>query len=342
MHDSAGLDETDLALVHALQLNPRVSWASLAAVLDVDASTLTRRWSRLEREGLAWFSCYPLGTKEWTGHHWEAGALVEVECVPGRRSAVMAELAGNAFVWNIDATSGSRDLMLTVLAASIVELDEQVLGAVAAIPGVRATRTHFFRSVIRDGSGWRLDALSPAQQQVVRTEGPVSPATRPAGRDLEVLRLLGPDARISAARVAAGLGCSPATAGRLIRRVVESRFAAVRCEVAHFVAGWQVAATLWLDVPQRDLQGVARAISRLPEIRLCATVGSEANLVAQVWLHRLEHLDRFEALLAARFVGTRVLDRWVTPQFGKRLGHLIGQDGRRTGYVPVIAESTLG
>lgn len=343
MHDSAGMDETDLALVHALQLRPRIPWANLAGVLDVDASTLTRRWSRLTANGLAWFSCYPLGTSEWTGHRWEAGALVEVECVPGMTSAVVADLVGNVCVWNIDVTSGNRDLMLTVVAADIVELDDRIRSAVAGIRGVRATRTHFFRSVLRDGSQWRLDSLSPQQRSAVRSGAPTATAVRStSSRDLEVLRLLGPDARITAARVAERLTCSPATAGQLVRRVIGSRFAAVRCDVAHFVAGWRVAATLWLDVPQRDLPSAAHAIARLPEIRLCATVSGEANLVVQIWLHRLAHLDRFEAVLATQFVGTRVLDRWVTPQFAKRLGHLIGRDGRSTGYVPVIGESAAG
>ena len=59
MHEFSMVDETDLSLVHALQINPRVTWTRLARILEVDASTLTRRWTRLTREGLAWFTCYP-------------------------------------------------------------------------------------------------------------------------------------------------------------------------------------------------------------------------------------------------------------------------------------------
>lgn len=333
MQDFSDLDETDLALVHALQLQPRVTWSRLARVLGVDASTLTRRWSRLTQEGLAWFTCYPSRSKDWTGHDWEAHAFVEVECFPGHRQTVMDELARKPRVWNIDATSGRRDLMLTMVAPSIVDLDEEVDTSVAAIPGVQATRTHFFRSVIRDGTSWRLNALSAEQQHALTPAPTRDSVSRPGPRDLELLRMLGPDARLPAATVAEQLGCSPSTAGRWIKRVVDSRFAAVRCEIAHYVAGWQVAATLWIDVPQQELKSVAAAIARLPEIRLCVTISSEANLVAQIWLHRLEHLDRFEMLLATRFPGTRILDRWITPHFAKRLCHLIGRDGRRVGFV---------
>ncbi|MGJ7906082.1 Lrp/AsnC family transcriptional regulator [Actinopolyspora sp. H202] len=330
------MDETDLALVHALQLRPRASWAHLGGVLEVDPTTLARRWDRLSRRGLAWFSCYPSSTKDWSWHDWEAGAYVEVECLPGQRQGVTERLVRKSSVWNIDATSGRRDLMLTMIAPSIVAIDTEVSESIAPIPGVRATRTHYFRAIFRDGSSWRLNALSPEQQRQLASEPTAERATRPSGQDLEVLRILGPNARLSASTVAERLGCSVSTAGRRIARVMDSAFAAVRCEVAHNIAGWQVAATLWLDVPQQDLRTVAADIARLPEIRLCVTVGSEANLVAQIWLHRLEDLDRFEMLLATKFSGTRVLDRWITPSFAKRLGHVIDVAGRRTGFVPLF------
>ncbi|MHA6804256.1 Lrp/AsnC family transcriptional regulator [Salinifilum ghardaiensis] len=338
MHDSANLDETDLALVHGLQLQPRISWAQLAEVLDVHPATLTRRWERLSREGLAWFSCYPQPTRNWTDHAWSAGAFVEVECAPGLRGQVGERIAQLPAVWNIDATSGPRDLMLTMRAPSLVDLDREVGEVIARISGVRATRTHFFRSLVRDGSWWRLDALSDEQQRTLRTAERREPSTRPEAQDLAVLRLLGADARLPAASVARALGCAHNTAGRWIRRVLGADFTAVRCEVAHNVAGWGVAATLWLDAPQTELISTAEAIARLPEIRLCATVGSEANLAVQIWLHHMADLDRFETLLCTRFPGTRVLDRWITPRFVKRLGHLIGEDGRRRGFVSPLGD----
>lgn len=339
MHEFPSVDETDLSLIHALQINPRVTWTLLARTLEVDASTLTRRWSRLSREGLAWFTCYPRVSSGSTGYDWQAGAFVEVECVPGNRQSVMDRLARSNTVWNIDATSGRRELMLTVVAPNIMDIDQEVATSIATTPGVRATRTHFFRRLIREGSSWRLDALSPAQQRALLPEPSRPTRARLGPRDFELLRLLGPDARIPASTVAAELGCSVGTAIRWIERLMASEQVSTRCEVAHYVAGWQVAATLWLDVPQQELTPVAAAIARLPEIRLCATIGSEANLVAQIWLHRLEDLDKFEELLATTFSGTRVLDRWITPRFAKRLGHVLRPDGRRTDFVPFFPGS---
>ncbi|GAB3297368.1 Lrp/AsnC family transcriptional regulator [Parasphingorhabdus pacifica] len=338
MHESPTVDEIDLSLIHALQISPRCTWSSLAGVLGTAPSTLTRRWARLTREGLAWFSCYPVGERGRGADGWQTGAFVEVECFPGDRGSVMDALAGMNSVWNIDATSGRRELMLTVMASSILELDEEVATSIGTVAGVRATRTHFFRRIFREGSSWRLDALSPAQQRALSPAASRTVPGRLSDRDREVLKMLGPDARVPASAVAARLGCSVGTAGRWVDRLLRSEQVSVRCEVAHYVAGWQVAATLWLDVPQEDLTRVATGIGRLQQVRLCATIGSEANLVAQVWLHRMEDLDGFEEFLATEFSGSRVLDRWITPRFAKRLGHVLHPDGRRFEFVPLVAD----
>ncbi|MFC7564574.1 AsnC family transcriptional regulator [Actinomadura namibiensis] len=51
------MDELDLALVNALQLDPRAPWSRLSGPLGVDAATLSRRWSRLTESGAAWVTC---------------------------------------------------------------------------------------------------------------------------------------------------------------------------------------------------------------------------------------------------------------------------------------------
>ncbi|MEK0100560.1 AsnC family protein, partial [Streptomyces sp. A475] len=47
-------EETDLALVDALQTDPRAPWSRIGPAVGVDATTAARRGARLERAGLAW------------------------------------------------------------------------------------------------------------------------------------------------------------------------------------------------------------------------------------------------------------------------------------------------
>lgn len=43
LRGSGTVSELDLKLIHALQINPRASWAQVGALLGVDPSTVARR-----------------------------------------------------------------------------------------------------------------------------------------------------------------------------------------------------------------------------------------------------------------------------------------------------------
>ena len=52
------LDDGDLALIHALQVAPRVSWAQAGQVLGTSPAALAERWARLRSSGLAWVTAH--------------------------------------------------------------------------------------------------------------------------------------------------------------------------------------------------------------------------------------------------------------------------------------------
>jgi hypothetical protein len=47
------LEELDLALLHSLQIAPRVPWAEAGRILGASAAALAARWGRLTGHGLA-------------------------------------------------------------------------------------------------------------------------------------------------------------------------------------------------------------------------------------------------------------------------------------------------
>ncbi|MFI5084537.1 MAG: AsnC family protein, partial [Actinomycetales bacterium] len=55
------LSEDDLALINALQIAPRMSWADAADVLGVHATSLAARWARLRKQGVAWVTGHLIG-----------------------------------------------------------------------------------------------------------------------------------------------------------------------------------------------------------------------------------------------------------------------------------------
>ena len=74
------LSEEDLALINALQIAPRLSWADAAEVLGVHATTLAARWERLRAAGASWVTAHLMGDPQQM-----CLAFVDVECEMHRR-----------------------------------------------------------------------------------------------------------------------------------------------------------------------------------------------------------------------------------------------------------------
>ncbi|MGI5397323.1 Lrp/AsnC family transcriptional regulator [Streptomyces sp. CA-251251] len=326
------LDELDLALVNALQMAPRAPWAQLARPLGVDAATLSRRWSRLRDSGEAWVTCYAAPSQVTYG----ALALIEVSCVPQAREVLVEQLARHPQAMSVELVAGSCDLLLTVAAATMSLMSRYVL-ALGRIEAVTATRTHLVQRVHRDASEWRMDSLSRDQRRdLAEEDGGVrsAPATL-TPEDRVLLLALAEDGRRSVTSIAAELGRPESTVRRLLHSLLHGGRAVLRCDAAHLYAGWRSSATLWMSVPPAQLMAAGDELSRLRSTRMAASVSAEANLLSVVWLHALDDLARYEVQAAARITSVRVLNRAVNLRWIKRMGRLLGDDGRSTGCVPV-------
>lgn len=173
MTENPPLSELDLALVNALQINPRAPWSELAKPLGVDAATVARRWERLRAAGHAWVTAYPRD---------EAGmaSIIEVDCAPGQDTAVAAALSADPQAVTVEHTSGGRDLLVTVLATDFAALSRYVVDRLGDVPGVTSTRAHPATRVYTEGSRWRLRSLSRPQRDALAAPGapraPLSPA----------------------------------------------------------------------------------------------------------------------------------------------------------------------
>jgi DNA-binding Lrp family transcriptional regulator len=333
MPRSLQFDETDLLLVNALQIAPRASWAQLHAALGIDPATLSARWQRLSQEGVAWTTCYP------DPAHWNAVfAYVEVDCVPRFRDSVMAELAKDSETISIECTTGRRDLFLSVTMLDIASIDSYVAERVSAVPGVSSTRTHHVRRYYRQGADWRLHALTRAQHRRVAEAVPTvedEPFLRYTPLDRRIVTALGLDARRSVSSLADELGVSVSAVSRRIARLTTTGRASFRCDIAHTHSPWNVITVVWISAPQDQLQRIAETMVTFPQVRQCCSLSSEANFMIQLWMRSLGELDTIEEALVTKFPTVRVLDRWVVSRTPKRLGHVIGEDGRRSGFVPV-------
>lgn len=242
MHYSV-ITELDLQLLHGVQIAPRVTWADAARILGSTPTTLGARWSRLRREGLAWVTAHRGGE-----HRRPVLGLVEVDCSPGSRAAVIRALCADRRAVTVEESTRGRDLLVTTLTRDLDGLTEFVLEDLLAVPGVARQRTAVITTLHRHGGDWRLGALDRWQEAAfeaaAKATRPVRGTAPPDDAD-PLLGVLAGDGRASAADCARATGRNPATVRRQLGRLLASGTLSFRCEVAQVVSGRPVSST-WL------------------------------------------------------------------------------------------------
>jgi DNA-binding Lrp family transcriptional regulator len=330
--ESVTVSETDLQLLHALQVSPRAPWNVLGQVLGISPSTAARHWARLSEEGLAWVTAYRPDLAGRLGD--PTNALVTATCTPSRLTAVAAQLATHPQVLSVELVSGDGDLHLTIAERDRHAFADYMLDRYSDLDGLLQSSTCWVTRLYKEGSKWRLRALSPAQVRRLRelteprTTAPHDRRTLLSQVDQRIVDALSEDGRASYAALAEAAGISEPTVRRRLRGMLESGRLAVRCDVAWEAAGWPVHTTLALRVPAERLDDTARALAALPDTRLVATCVGEADLIVSVWLPALGDSHPFAAMLTERFPGVRIV-RWLTAlRAVKRMGQLLDDRGR--------------
>ncbi|GCD93055.1 Lrp/AsnC family transcriptional regulator [Embleya hyalina] len=322
------LDETDLALVDALQINPRASWTKLADVLGPAPITLARRWRRLVDDGAAWVSVAH-------GDARARGAIVEWACAPGTETALASHLARLPHVGTVGITSGEYQVFANIVAPSLAATTRVLLNGLPLPPYVIRMRSHVFGGLF-GGMTWRLGVLNRAQAERIReTLGPPPREMRPFGpRDRALFLALGHDGRRTYTDLAEELDTTPNAVRRRLGRLRRNGDIVYRCDVARALAGWHTTALLWLAVPDIDLRTVGHRMASRPETRMCAAVAGPSNLAVIVDLRSFDHLEEVLVRIATAFPGVVVTDRRLVLRPVKIHGRLVDETGRCIEVIP--------
>ena len=322
--EPARLTGSDLALVEALQRDPRAPWTRIAAAVGTDATTAARRWDRLQAAGLAWLTAYATAPTTTVGY-------VDLACRPDALTELTRELCGWPSVFSVERTTSRFSLFLSLAARDLDALDGLVTGRIGGLPGVREVRFAVATRVYREGSGWLVNALAPEQRAVLDETAVQARLVVPQqwdDRDVRALvESLGEDGRRSYAELARDCRMSESAVRRTLARMLRNHELDFRCDLAHVPAGWPVIAGYRLDLAAADLDRAGTAIAQLPETRLSAAVVGEGNLVVSAWLREPAGCTAFEQRLAAVAPGARVLDRAITLRMPKRMGRLLSPHG---------------
>ncbi|MEU8517453.1 Lrp/AsnC family transcriptional regulator [Kitasatospora sp. NPDC048722] len=331
--------ELDLALVDALQADPRAPWTRIGPALGVDATTAARRWERLTSLGLAWVTAYAApGTAPV--------AYVEVECRAGTVRQLAEALAELPWVFSIDHVAGDFDLFLSVCADDLPGLG-QLVQEIGTRPEVRVTRARLALRTYLEGSAWQVRALAPGRRAGLTGPVQTDPGAQPFGMpsynrtDLALLMALGEDGRASYTELAARTGISESTVRRHLGQRLRQRGLLLRCDLAQRQAGWPVIVSYRAAVPHAALDRVGSMLARLPQTRLCASVTGSCNLLLALWLRTTEEIAAVEAMLAERAPEAQLRERTVTLHTVKRMGRRLDRHGRALRHIPMITPPAI-
>jgi DNA-binding Lrp family transcriptional regulator len=331
--DAAEADELDLALVNALQLRPRASWALLGETLGISPVTAARRWRRLTEAGIAWVTAYGLPSPHDRG----CIAFLDLDCAPDRLRQIAAVLADDPHVLSVEHLAQGCDLFVTAAFTDLALVSRYATDRIGGLPGITAVRVRLATGFYAEGVRWRLDSLEPGQRQELhgRIPGGYTQPSQVREEDRDLLIQLGIDGRRDQTELATATGLSPSTVRRRLDRITACDTIRFRCEIATRDAGRPVLASYEVTLPPDQLDEIGPRLARLPETRLCTAVTGPHNLHLSLWLRSLADGQRLEAALTRAYPGLHIAERRISLHTFKRMGRILDADGRAVRAVPM-------
>ncbi|GAA4100685.1 AsnC family transcriptional regulator [Nocardioides kongjuensis] len=323
------LPEIDLALIDALQVNPRAPWTTIASVLDIDAVTAARRWRRLHEERLAWWVVRPSAARLTP---YVDATLALLRTAPGAAEEAAQRAAAPDWAHTVDLLSGAADLGVVVLGAGLAEVHQRV-DELAGLCGADVVERRVVAAVHAEDAGWRLGICSASQRRALlpRTDEP-RPTPPRAGLVDELLAALGDDARLSGQELAARVGGSEPTVRRGLDRALRSGVIQLGCDLATPAAA--LGRGVLLEVEADDPDRAGRALAGHAAVHRCVQTVGAGNLTLGVRLASLGQLPRIEAELAVLSPGWQVRSRLTVLRPVKRQGQVLDRTGRRAAPRP--------
>ncbi|WP_433610283.1 Lrp/AsnC family transcriptional regulator [Prescottella agglutinans] len=328
--------ELDIAIVDALQMNPRADWADLAQTLRHTPKTLARRWRVLSDDGSAWIALVPGPAFVRYG----CVAFVTVTCRPQLRHAVAAALVAEPAIVSVSSTSGEADFLLDVFVPTLDGLARLLDERIDPIEGIVAVTAMVVLATFREGSRWRVQALDLHQSARLSKPRPVIPR-RPVppldDLDRRLLEGLVQDGRRSWTDLSERCGTTGPTARRRVERMIGSGRIALRCEGAPAVTGPVVPTTFMIAAPPDQMNTIGESLAGLPKCRVVEAVTGRSNILLTMWLRSTADIAAFAAALARELPGIEITDTFVALRTYKRGGFLLDTEGRARDVVTSTA-----
>ena len=298
--DSVILQPDDVRILRALQVDPRVGFATVATVLGLSELTVARRYRRMQRAGMirviGVLDPGSLGQSQW---------MVRLRCRPGSGTAIAEALAQRDDVSWVALSAAGSEVTCAVRSRSQEQRDDLLgrrLPRAAAVIDLQASvmlrqfvggRGHYWAALTGTLTPEQESALGPGhgpftEQPVVRDQSP-----QLSGDDEKLIAALAADGRANLVDLAAAADLTPGRVSRRLHALVSSGVVHIDVEIAPMTLGYRARANLWLRIRPAEIKTVGRAMAQMPEVGFAAAVSGPNNLHAVVHCRDLDELFEF-------------------------------------------------
>jgi DNA-binding Lrp family transcriptional regulator len=269
------VDELDLRLIHALQVDGRAPFSRIAAVLGTSDRTVARRYARLRATGRMRVVGLPdasrLGLTEW---------FVRLQCAPDTATRVADALARRADTSWVSLTSGGTEVTCITRTRDRDETGSLLLHKLPRTPRIISVSAHCMLRAVAGTHGWPGRTSALTEEEVERLRWRTSEADGPADLDERLLPVLAEDGRADHPRIARATGWSESTVRRRLDSLRRNELLYFDVEVDPLLIGYASETILWLTVAPAELGTVADALATHEEIAYAAATTGPSNLVA--------------------------------------------------------------
>jgi DNA-binding Lrp family transcriptional regulator len=286
------VDSTDRALVAALQLAPRAPIAAIAAAIDIDASTLTRRYARLTETGLLRIGAM----LDWRLLSPVNPSIVWIRCKAGASEDVAAALREVPEAQSILLVTGQADVHSMVYPTSRESHRRLLTTTIPSIHGVEGISSQLILRTWRRGAQWRLTgALSESALARMRELGDLEDRglSQLSPTELDAVRILFDEGRIGASDLSDRLSVSRSTAQRVLRDVLTSGLVSLRVEIEPSTLGLPLTAIVAIHCAPGRVEEMLDTIVGHSAARFVGMTAGSASAMFHGVFHDEESLRRF-------------------------------------------------
>ncbi|MFE0107314.1 Lrp/AsnC family transcriptional regulator [Streptomyces sp. NPDC059009] len=278
MVESSALDELDLKLLHALEIDGRAPFSRIAAVLGVSDQTVARRYRRLIAEGglriVGVRDHERLGFDRWT---------LRLRCAPDGAEPIATALARRPDTAWVGLTSGGTEVVCCTQPRTQDEHDV-LLGKLPRTPHIVDIKAQQMLHRFFGGpAGWivKYGPLSAEQVAALRPER--SPAAEGTARidpeDEALVVALERDGRATYPELQRATGRSESGVKRRLAALLDSGAVYIDIEYDLALLGLRTQAMLWITAAPWALDAVGKELATHVEVAHASAVAGPSNIM---------------------------------------------------------------